>query len=143
MVVYILQSKGIPIYDIDTHRNQPANVFQREGYTMLVANSRELRFIIIGSDFKWESSITRCWRSLTYWGVVWPIWRGLRPSIALNKSISWACLLLCKHNNKLHKSKTSNLKHETRMIFTQKRTRIKELTGWSDWEDVVWRHRCR
>ena len=60
MVVYILQSKGIPIYDIDTHRNQPANVFQREGYTMLVANSRELRFIIIGSDFKWES-ITAAW----------------------------------------------------------------------------------
>ena len=42
MVVYILQWKGIPTYDIDT-------------YTMLVANSRELRFIIIGIDFKWES----------------------------------------------------------------------------------------
>ena len=47
MVVYILQWKGIPTYDIDT-------------YTMLVANSRELRFIIIGSDFKWES-ITAAW----------------------------------------------------------------------------------
>ena len=32
MLVYILQWKGIPTYDIDTHRNQPANVFQREGY---------------------------------------------------------------------------------------------------------------
>ena len=62
----------------------------------------------------------------------------------LNKNISRASLLLCKHNKKLHKSKTSNLKHETRMIYTQKRTRIKELTGWWDWEDVVWRgnHRC-
>ena len=38
-----------------------------------------------------------------------------------------------------------NLKHETRMIYTEKRTRIKELTGWWDWEDVVWcgNHRCR
>ena len=74
----------------------------------------------------------------------WPMWRGL-PSIDLKKIISWAYLLLCKHNKKLHKSKTSNLKHETRMIYTQKRTRIKELTGWWDWEDVVWRgnHRCR
>ena len=29
--------------------------FKGKVTTMLVANSRELRFIIIGSDFKWES----------------------------------------------------------------------------------------
>ena len=63
----------------------------------------------------------------------------------LSNNISRASLLLCKQNKKLHKSKTSKLKHEIRMIYTQKRTRIKELTGGWDWEDVVWRgnHRCR
>ena len=34
--------------------------FKGKVTTMLVANSRELRFIIIGSDFKWES-ITAAW----------------------------------------------------------------------------------
>ena len=111
---------------------------------MLVANSRELRFIIIGSDFKWESIMAAKTKMFAVSGRAWPMWRGL-PSIDLNRNISQASLLLCKHNKKLHKSKTSNLKHETRMIYTQKRTIIKELTGWSDWEDVVWRgnHRCR
>ena len=67
------------------------------------------------------------------------------PSFLWGKHMWQASLLLCKHNKKLHKSKTCNLKHETRMIYTQKRIRIKELTGWLDWEDVVWRgnHRCR
>ena len=124
--------------------------FKGKVTTMLVANSRELRFIIIGSDFKWES-ITAAKTTTLAVHITFVvsgttrIWRGLLPSTDLNKSISWASLLLCKHNKKLHKSKTSNLKHVTRMIYTQKRTRIKELTGWWDWEDVVWcgNHRCR
>ena len=75
---------------------------------MLVANSRELRFIIIGSDFKWESIMAAKTKMFAVSGRAWPMWRGL-PSIDLNRNISQASLLLCKHNKKLHKSKTSNL----------------------------------
>ena len=121
--------------------------FKGKVTTMLVANSRELRFIIIGSDFKWESITAARTMTSAPGGTAalggcergCPIGRGLRNCIYVPS------YLVCKHNKKLHKSKTSDLKNETRMIYTQKRTRIKELTGWSDWEDVVWRgnHRCR
>ena len=121
--------------------------FKGKVTTMLVANSRELRFIIIGSDFKWESITAARTTTLNGRTKTFPAHggkgRGSRMcrgthQFDLNKNISRASLLLCKHNKKLHKSKTSNLKHETRMIYTQKRTRIKELTVWWDWEDVVW-----
>ena len=133
MVVYIFQWKGIPTYDIDTHRNQPTNVFQREGYHDV---GGKLQGITLYNH--WRTSNPRGT------GRACPMWRG-KLNFDLNKNISRASLLLCKHIMKLHKSKTSNLKHETRMIYTQKRTLIKELTGWSDWEDVVWRgnHHCR
>ena len=42
-------------------------------------------------------------------GRVIMMWRG-KHKFDLNKNISRASLLLCKHNKKLHKSKTSNLK---------------------------------
>ena len=106
--------------------------FKGKVTTMLVANSRELRFIIIGSDFKWESIMAAKTKMFAVSGRAWPMWRGL-PSIDLNRNISQASLLLCKHNKKLHKSNTSNLKHETRMIYTQKRIRIRNsLDGGTD-----------
>ena len=76
--------------------------FKGKVTTMLVANSRELRFIIIGSDFKWESitavktTTLAVHTTFVVFGTT-RIWRGLLPSTDLNKSISWASLLLCKH----------------------------------------------
>ena len=57
MVVYILQWKGIPTYDSVLTGINLLTYFKGKVTTMLVANSRELRFIIIGSDFKWVETM--------------------------------------------------------------------------------------